>query len=256
MDWYYNLVIETTDADYPDIIHIPHIFASVTAYRQWRKGEGQPNKWLYDLVVSYWSHSQGGGAIGKGNLLGNHTISYVINHKHLKYHLFGYLLSYWSPKDIVYRTISQPLNPLRLFCVFMDALDANTTCCALVDVGRKMHPDNSLLPYVTSALLCQTGATIRWLDAKSRGKHTPGILVAPNSSLTKNLLIAFLWWHFGRPGGQNRNRNLVLISTIMTGLDMLQEITGFNAFANLHKPLVPALQALQTTFSLGESDTK
>jgi len=246
----YDLILRATDEDYPDIVHLPHTLAAIASYRSWRKEEGQPVNWFYDLVVSYWSHSQGGGCVGKGYLVGFQNMSLLTNPKHLKFHLIGYLLTYWSPRNIVYRTVNQPLNPARLFCVAMDSLDASTTACGLIDVGRKMHPKNNLLPYVTAILLMQSGAAVRWLDAKCRGKEVKSFLANPGSGVTKSALLALLWWHLGV--GQKRNRVLVLLNVIWIGLDLIQDASGCDAFAHVHKPVVPVLQALERSLCLGQ----
>lgn len=246
----YDLCIRATDRDYPDIIHFPHTLAAMATYRQWRKNEGQPNQWLYDLVASYWTHSQGGGCIGKGYQVGFHNIGTLSNPKHMSFHLIGYLLTYFSPRDVIYRMVSQPRHPLRLICVGMDSLDGNTTACGLIDVGRKMHPTNSLLPYVTAVLLMNTGATVRWLDAKCRGREPKCFLATPGSNITKPALLAMLWWHLGV--GPKRNNVLVLLSVIWTALDLVQDVSGFDAFAQLHLPFLAVLRALQRIFNLGE----
>merc|ERR1719238_2200472 len=172
---------------------MPHTLISMANYRQWRQLEGQPLNWLYDLVISYWSHSQGGGSCAKGLQLGFHNMSFMTNPKHLKFHLIGYLLTYWSPRNIVYRIVSQPRHPLRLFCVAMDALDANTTQCAMIDVGHKLHSNNNLLPYVVTILMCHFGSLVRWLDAKIRGKDVKTWLTEPGSGVTRAFLLTFLY---------------------------------------------------------------
>lgn len=119
----------------------------------------------------------------------------------------------------------------------------------LIDVGRKLHPENTLLPYVTGVALYQSGAAVRWLDTKCRGKDVNGFLLAPGSGVTKGVLLALLWSLWGH--GQKRDRNMVRICGLYTFLDLLTDISGFDAFAGLHKPLVPLLQVLRRILCLG-----
>jgi len=249
----YNLILEATDRNYPDIVHFPHAVLSLVAYRQWRKAEDQPVQWLHDLVLSYWSHSMAGGCIGKGMLLGHQTFAFMTDPKQLKFHLTAYLLAYWSPRNIAYRALSQPLNPLRLFCVTMDSIDANTTVCGLVDLARKLHPNNHLLPCIVGVFAYQTGALVRWIDAKFRGKDAKSLLLEPGCGVTKSSLIALLWWYLGV--GKNRDRNLAAFVCSLGVLDLTEELFGVDAFEVVHTPVVPVLKALQKNFSLGVSPT-
>lgn len=251
---WYKLVLRAVDVGYPEIVHFPHVLISVTTYRQWRNKEGQPVQWLYDLVMSYWTHSQGGGAAAKGFIMGNSQISTLTNPQHLQFHVLGYLLTYWSPANFVDRMVAMPWNPLRLGCVMMDSLDANTTVCALIDAGRKIQPQNTVLPYVTSVLCYQFGAIVRWAEQRLRGKDVKCILAAPGSGVTKGLLQAFLW-SFLR-NGPKRDRNLVGLCTLMTLLDVLSDMFNFDPYESVHKPIVPVLQALQKSLSLGGSPSK
>lgn len=254
-DFWYKLILQAVDEDYPDFIHLPHTLISTASYRRWRNKEGQPSQWLYDLVMSYWTHSQGGGAVCKGWLMGMNQMSWLTNPKHLSFHALGYLLIYWSPRNFIDRMVGTPRHPLRLCCVALDGLDAATTTCALIDAGRKLHPKNNVLPYIMGVLCYQTGAIVRWAEARLRGKDMKCILAAPGSGVTKGVVIAFLWGLL-RNSGPQRNRNLVALTTLAMFLDVIEDAFGFDAYANVHKPIVPVLQALQKSLSLGESKSK
>lgn len=229
-DYWYKLIIRATDEDYPDIIHLPHVLISMTSYRQWRKQEGQPFQWLFDLVVSYWSHSQAGGAFCKGLLVGWDNLSLHTNPKHLQFHVIGYLITYFSPRNFVDRMVATPRHPARLFCLMMDALDANTSLFGLMDLSRKLHPANNVLPYIVGVLGLQGGAIVRWMESRLRGQNVKALLAAPGSGVTKGLVLALLWSWMGY--GQTRNRNLVALSTIFTFLDVLQDAFDFDVYAD------------------------
>ncbi|CAK0835723.1 unnamed protein product, partial [Prorocentrum cordatum] len=118
-----DLILRATDVDYPLAVH-----------------------WLYDLVVSFYSHSQGGGAGAKALLEGTSIVSYIARSDYTCCQVLAWLAVYWSPFDVVYRALATPRHPARLACVSMDALDAITTACAMVDKAAGVHPRNALLP--------------------------------------------------------------------------------------------------------------
>lgn len=250
--WWYDLILAAADKGYPDVIHLPHSLISVANFRQWRRAEGEPDQWLYDLVASFWCHSQGGGCMSKGTLLGHHTIGIITNDKYLLFHALAYVASYWSPRDVVYRMLLQPRHPLRLICVTLDSLDAHTTAIALVDHARKAHPANPLLPYLASVLLYHGGSLFRWADTRLRGKPAKTFLSAPGTGMTKAVVVAFLWLRTRAEGGLARDRAMVAICTAMTCLDLLEEVFGFrNPLEDVHRPAAAFLQILRRSLSLG-----
>jgi len=181
--------------------------------------------------------------VGKGLILGHTTINTFVNPKHMQFHLIGWFLTYFSPRNIVYKMVMTPRHPLRLFCLAMDSLDATTTTCALIDAGRKQYPNNALVPYVVGVAIFHSGAAFRWLDAKCRGKSVKSFLAAPGSGFNKAMVLALLWWYLGR--GQKRIRIMMWLSAIFTFLDLAQDVSGFDAFKDLHRPVQLAFEAVE-----------
>lgn len=255
-----NLVFRATDEGYPEIVHIPHSIISVCRYRQWRASEGEPRQWLHDLVVSIFTHSQGGGIAAVTVIDGSKfPLSYLASKwDYAHYHLLSYLLSYWSPGDIVYRSLMQPRNPLRMFCQFMDSLDGVTTCCGLVDKCLSEHPKNKLLPVMAGILLFNCGSFWRWIDQRARGKNVKTFLADPGSGVTRGALLALFYLFFGRlwQGGKHRNKVLLFVCLSEVAIEMMEDDQDFDAWANVHKPIAAFGERLRRTFALGPSDAK
>lgn len=243
-----DLVLTATDKDYPALVHLPHSIISVARYRRWRLEEGEPAAWLYDFFVSFFSHSQGGGAGCKALIEGRLLTSYICRWDYTHFHFLAFLLSYWSPCDIVYRAMMQPRHPARLFCVAFDALDGITTTCAMVDNAVELHPRNKFLPAVMGIVLYNTGALVRWLDEKARGKSSKVFLAEPGSGVARGVVLAALYLYFGRmlKGGKSRNFVLVLMSMLEVVLEVCEDAWDFDAFAALHGPAAAALKPLQS----------
>eukprot|EP00930_Biecheleria_cincta_P083400 TRINITY_DN72984_c0_g1_i1.p1 TRINITY_DN72984_c0_g1~~TRINITY_DN72984_c0_g1_i1.p1 ORF type:complete len:265 (-),score=24.02 TRINITY_DN72984_c0_g1_i1:217-1011(-) len=251
-----DLALRNADTDYPLEVHIPHSLISIANYRQWREREGLQSRWLYDLVVSILTHSQGGGIGCKAAIEGHLPVHYLVSRwDYAHVHFFSYLAAYWSPGDVIFRNLSQPRNPLRLLCLSMDSLDAISTLAGVLDAVRRRYPANKLAPVMVGVILFQSGSFWRLLDERSRGKSTESFLTAPGSGVSRGIAMALLYWYVGHgfAGGRHRNRALLALTTCYILLDMLQDICGFDAFAKVHKPALASLSALRDICHLGPS---
>jgi len=248
-----ELALRAADRDYPPIIHVPHALISIATYRQWRSAEGEKHQWLYDLVLSFFSHSQGGGVASVTVLDNKNPVSAGVRWDYIHYHLLAYLISYWSPKDIVYKMLQRHRNPFRLTCVAFDTLDAITTLCALVDKGLKVHPHNQVLPAITGIVLFNSGSLFRWLDQRCRGKPAKTFLAEPGSGVTRGIILALIYRYFGHSfmQGKHRNTALVTLSLLVTVLGVLEESFNFDAFAHAHYPVHSLLRAVCHRLELG-----
>lgn len=113
-----DLALATADTGYPLAVHIPHSLISVANYRQWRTQNGLPSQWLYDMCVSLFTNSQGGGISCKTVLTGNFPLHFLASRwDYVWVQVLSYVANYWSPYDIVNKMLVQPRNPLRLFCI-------------------------------------------------------------------------------------------------------------------------------------------
>lgn len=254
-----DLIMRATDRDYPPILHLPHALVSVAGYRSWRAAEGEPRHWLCDLLVSFYTHSQGGGAGAKTLLQGGSPVNYITRWDYSHYHLLAYVLTYWSPRDVVYKALASPMHPLRLSCVALDTVDTVTTTCALVDLGVRLHPKNRLLPAMVGVVLYNSGAFFRWLDRLGRGKETGSFLqTPPRSSVTRGAALAVMYYYLGHlhRGGKRRNSSVIALTVAVVCLELLENILGFDGFARLHEPVHAVLKALQSTFQLGPQPAK
>lgn len=250
----WNLVLRATDEDYPRVIHVPHALISVAHYRKWRQEEGEPHQWLYDALVSCFASSQGGGINSKAMLEGLNPVYYFArNAEYVHVQVVAYLLNYWSPGDVVYKIMTNPRNPLRLCSLVMDALDTITTLCGLTDGARKAFPENKLLPFMVGMALFKGGAFYKYLDGRSRGKQAKGILTDPGSAVTRSVVLVSLYWYFGRgfQGGRHRNVVLVYLCVLYTLLELMEDMLDFDAFDQVHKPLMRFLAAFRKTLNLG-----
>merc|ERR1711971_980114 len=194
-----GLVLRATDSDYPHVIHFPHSLLSVVQYRLWRLEEGVPSRWLYDLVMSFFTHSMGGGVAIKAMLGG--PLSDWCSGEFMHFHVISYLAAYFSPRDVVYRAVVQPRHPARLVCVALDALDSVTTACGAVDSGLKANPHNKLLPAALGIALYNAGSVFRWFDQRIVRNDTRCrlFLEEPTSAVLRGVSIVTFYLVFGRP---------------------------------------------------------
>jgi len=248
-----RLALRAVDEDYPPCIHIPHAFRSLQLYRAWRAAEGQPRQWLFDLAVSFWSHSMGGGATGASLATGNSLLAFLAKKDFALFHAAVYLATYWSPYDVVYRTLSSPRHPVRLLCVGADALDGITTLCGLVDKNLKSHPDNWLLPFITGLLMYNAGSAVRCLDARLRGQRPSSFLSSPGSGVSKSVVLTLAYCLFGRIlwGGRRRDAACAALCWLVVAVEVAEDVLDFDAFARVHQPGLLLLQLLQRRFHLG-----
>lgn len=248
-----DALTKIADEDYPAIIHIPHSFISMANYREWREEERQPRQWLFDLVMSFFSHSQGSGAMCTSLISGKTLESFGIRPDYSHYHFIVYLLTYWSPRDIVYRIMSTPRHPLRLFCIFADALDGVSTVGAVVDSAIAAQPGNKLLPVLGCIILYAGSQIFRHLDYLRRGVPSVSFLACASSDVTRGALLGSLYYFFGHMFQRGRQRNRVLISlcVIESVVELLEDIYDFDAYERLHLPGLAMLQYLRKAFSLG-----
>jgi len=215
---------------------------SIASYRQWRAQEGQPRQWLLDLVASLFTHSQGGGIMGKSLLAGTSVVHGLANADYCHYHAVAYLLTYWSPRDVAYRLTTA--LPGRAFCTAMDTLDATTTLAALVDMAQTNHPKNKLLPMIVSIVLYKAGSLFRWLDSKGRGRDVKTFLAEPDAGVARAATFCCIYVLLGKTlwGGRHRNKVLTHMSLVVVILEILEDIFGFDLFQLLGRRLLPQLQ--------------
>jgi len=251
-----DLVLRSTDKEYPLEVHVPHALISVTRYRIWRAAEKEPRQWFFDLLVSFYSHSQGGGAGAVALIDSKSILAYITRPDLTHYHLIAWLAVYWSPFDVVFRTIKLSRHPLRLFCVAMDALDAITSTCGLVDKARKMNPKNMFLPAMVGVLLYNSGAFFRWCDERSRGLPSKTFLAQPNSGVARGALLATIYCWLGRVwrGGKHRNSILVAISLLEVSAQVIEDAMNINLLSWAHKPLFLLLGSMQRRLHLGPAE--
>jgi hypothetical protein len=250
-----DLALETADRGYPLIVHIPHSLISVATYRQWREKEGVAPEWLYDMCVSMFTHSQGGGIGIKTVLMGQFPLSYLASRWDFVWvQVLSYLANYWSPFDVVNRILVQPKNPLRLFCVTMDATDAFGSMCGLIDYARKTFPENKLLPAMVGVILFSTGQFIRSLDSRSRGLPGKSFLATPSfPGVPLGIVFSSLYQYFGYEyqQGKHRDKALKSLTLLFVTYKLLDDALGFDAFARIHEPVVAFLQVLRRVLKLG-----
>lgn len=252
-----DLALETADKGYPLIVHIPHSLISVATYRQWREKEGVAPQWLFDMFVSMFTHSQGGGVGVKTVLTGQFPLHYLASRwDYVWVQVFSYVVNYWSPFDVVNRMLVQPKNPLRLFCVTMDATDAFGSMCGLIDYARKTFPENKLLPSMVAVILFSTGQFVRSLDSRTRGLSAKSFLATPSfPGISLGLLFSSLYQYFGYEyqGGKHRNKALTSLTLLFVLYKLLDDAFGFDALAHLHEggPVVAILKVLRSVFKLG-----
>eukprot|EP00928_Gymnodinium_smaydae_P044877 TRINITY_DN29952_c0_g1_i1.p1 TRINITY_DN29952_c0_g1~~TRINITY_DN29952_c0_g1_i1.p1 ORF type:complete len:300 (-),score=41.68 TRINITY_DN29952_c0_g1_i1:2-856(-) len=252
-----DLALENADRGYPLSMHIPHSLISVARYRQWRDQEGLQRQWLYDLVASIFTHSQGGGIACKMLLQGKLPQFYLAERwDYCWVHCLAYLATYWSPRDIIYKKIAQPHHPLRLFCFGMDSLDAISSLFGLVDAARSTFPRHLLLPAMMGAVLTSSGAFCRGLDARSRGERVPSPLAAPSNGMARGAAWALLYWYLSRGfrGGKHRNKALVGLTWLWIVLDYAEDFCGFDAHELVLRPLAMLVVRASRALSLGPHD--
>eukprot|EP00931_Biecheleriopsis_adriatica_P055777 TRINITY_DN33048_c0_g1_i1.p1 TRINITY_DN33048_c0_g1~~TRINITY_DN33048_c0_g1_i1.p1 ORF type:complete len:311 (-),score=41.76 TRINITY_DN33048_c0_g1_i1:156-1022(-) len=252
-----DLAVYAADEGYPLSVHIPHSLISICRYRDWRMQEGEPQQWLYDLVVSIFTHSQGGGIGCKVLLEGNAPHVYLAKRWDYTWvHAFSYLLTYWSPYDVVFQTMRKPRHPLRLICFVADSFDAITTLAGLVDAARSKFPSNKLLPAMLGVVLTSSGAFCRGLDARSREKQQKLPLAAPTTGMTRGVLWAIMYWYLGHGflQGRHRNRVLATLTFLWISLDLLEDASGFDAHAHIQRYLGVFLGALRSRLKLGPKE--
>jgi len=248
-----QLVLRATDEDYPPCIHIPHAFRALELYRSWRAQEGEPRQWFFDLFVSFWSHSMGGGAACSSLITGNSLPSFLAKKDFALFHALVYLATYWSPFDIVFRVLATPRHPARLLCVGADALDGITTLCGMIDKGLKNYPDNWLLPVVAGVGMYNAGSVVRWLDERCRGKRPQTFLSAPGSGVSRGAVLALAYCLLGRVlwGGRRRETVLVALCWLEVAVEVAEDVLDADLYARVHAPGLLVLQTLRKRLHLG-----
>lgn len=249
-----DLCLTAADKYYPNVIHFPHALMSIVSYRQWRAKDLEPSQWFADLFISFYSHSQGGGCANGMLWDGKALLSYFTRGDYTYFHIAAYLCAYWSPRDFVFRMLLQPRNPVRLFCVAMDNLDAATTCCAVADQAVKARPDNALAPLFAGICLYNTGAAVRLVDQIARGRSLKSFLAEPTrSGVLRGALTAAVYYVLGHlwRGGKHRNGALVFVSLTTTLLNMLEDMLDTDAFDIVARKVNRVLAALSKNLQLG-----
>lgn len=236
-----DLIVRATDRDYPPVVHFFHCIISIASYRQWRASEGQPRLWLYDLFLSLFSHSQGGGAVCTSLLDGIGVQSALRRADYCHYHVFVHLLTYYSPRDLVYRWATSPRNPLRLVSVGFDSLDGFTSTCGLIDKCQKNYPQNRLLPLLISVLMYNGSGFFRWIDQRARGKPVKTFLAEPGTKVARAATYGMSYLLFGRmlAAGKHRRTVLVRLSLLVVALEVLEDAHGIDVFEILGRYLRP-----------------
>jgi len=249
---------KAADEEYPGWVHIPHSFFALAGYRTWRQHLGEPNLWLYDIVLSFFSHSQGSGAWCTSILEGKSLWSYCARYDYSHYHFLVYLATYWSPRDIVYRWMTTPWHPLKLFCTFIEGIDGVTTTAGLVDDACKSQKANKLLPIIAGIALYNTGGFFRHLDCLSRGEKSSTFLSKPGGDVTRGVLVGLVYWFFGHiyQQGRQRRRALVALTILESLLEVLEDMYDFDAYEKLHLPGLAVLRWLRKHLALGPPPRK
>lgn len=231
----HDLIVRATDKDYPPVIHLFHSIFSIANYRQWRVKEGEPRQWLYDLMMSFFSHSQGGGVAAVTVLNGTTFQSALCRADYCHFHLLSYLITYWSPLDVVYRWSLSPRSPFRIMCLGFDTLDGISTACGLIDACQRKHPQNRVLPIIISVMLYNASGFFKWLDIRARGKPAKTWLAEPGPGVARGATYGLIYLLLGKTlaGGAYRDKVLVRLCSLVVILEILEDIFGFDLFAKI-----------------------
>eukprot|EP00439_Symbiodinium_sp_Y106_P075700 s388_g15.t1 len=192
-------------------------------YRDWQDSTSLPRRWLFDLIVSLFTHSMGGGISCKALLEGHLPHHYLAARWDFCWvHTLMYCLTYFSPGDIVFRAMNGRRSPLRLLCVVADSFDAVTTLCGVVAAGYKRFPLNHLLPAMLGAVLFSGGSFFRCLVTQSWAEMP---IVAPTAVMARGAIAATLFWWFGLVlhKGKWRSQALMTLTWLWIGLDLLAD---------------------------------
>merc|ERR1739845_256382 len=121
--------------------------------------------------------------------------------------------------------------------------DTMTCLIKNVDKCRRSYPNSYLLPVILGVVHMHGAATFQMLDRRSRGIEHKSFLARPGSGVTRGVVLCLLYWYFGRGfrGGKYRNVTMFIMTVAYTILELCEDSFKFDAFANVHKPILAFL---------------
>jgi hypothetical protein len=99
--------------------------------------------------------------------------------------MYGMIIAYWSPLDIVYRHVSDPTSVLGFIVRFVESIDVSVALCEAFEKGARLQPSVPAAPYIAAMATALGGSIFRWFERK--GRHVPVLTewCRPSGSIQK-----------------------------------------------------------------------
>lgn len=241
-----------THPGYPWTIQFPHAIAATGSFRRSFSAEDWAELPIWHkLIGAYFCHGYGASVL-RDALVGS-APSLIAHPTVPSFYLLGWFLTYFSPKDVVYRITQQPRNPLRLIMIFGETVDATTTILGSFEKAKRLHPNaGPFSPYACAFLVTMGGSMVRYVERKGRGWSVKAEWTKPTGLIQKGLAYIAAYGLLRRRFGVDFARLWVTLFTCMVALwAELVDDPDFNPAAWLVDAMVARISRVATALSLG-----
>jgi len=241
-----------THPGYPWTIQVPHSLAAPGSFRQSFTEEewAEVSVW-HKLIGGYFCHGYGASFL-RDALVG--VAPSLISHPTVpKYFIIGWLLTYYSPGDIVYRVTQTKKHPVRLLMLFGETVDATTTCLGSFEKAARLHPNGHWLgPYACAFLVTMGGSMVRYAERKGRGWNVKTEWTNPTGLIQKSVAYIIAYSLLRKRFGVNFARLWVTLWTCFVALYAeLAEQPDFNPAGRLVDAITARISQIATKLHLG-----
>lgn len=240
-----------THPGYPGTIQLPHAVAATASFRR----SFTPEAWStlpfwHRLFGAYFCHGYGGSCLR--DLLLSRPPSLTAHPTVPAYFLAGWLLTYYSPCDIVYRIVEQPRHPLRLALIFGETVDAATTIFGAFETTKKLQPQAPLAPYAIAMLVSMGGSMFRYFERRGRGMQVKAEWTHPTGGVQSSATYLAIYVLVRRRYGTQFAR--LWVTLMVCAINLWAELSGrsdFNPAAWLCDALLSGCERARLALRLG-----
>eukprot|EP00927_Polykrikos_kofoidii_P012051 TRINITY_DN15173_c0_g2_i2.p1 TRINITY_DN15173_c0_g2~~TRINITY_DN15173_c0_g2_i2.p1 ORF type:complete len:267 (-),score=28.60 TRINITY_DN15173_c0_g2_i2:99-899(-) len=221
-----------THPGYPWSIQVPHVLATASGYRQ----SISPERWskvpLWEkLIVAYFCNGYGGSTMVDLFLM--RPPAMVSSPTIPSYYLAGCFLTFYSPKDLIYKWTQQRLHPLRTLMVFGDSVDGWSTPLGIFESVVERYPNNWAAPYVCAILANVGSGVFKFFERRGRGEQFKMEWSKPTGGIQRSMGYILIYAVLRRRFGVKFARLVVVFcaSLIDVGCDLI------GADSDAHDPI-------------------
>ena len=185
-----------TRTSYPYLIVIPHCIVSACAYRsEIEKRSKVPVHFLSSFGLTFFCYGFGGSIIS--DILMGLPVTALGHTRIVPCYVLGYLLTWYSPCDIIYSAYSDPRSFPHIFLILAEAIDTVTTPLGRISLSALELQNQVTAPLMAGLFAGVGGSVIRYAERvilQGFAHEAKPSLAALEFGVWRTLGYSILWW--------------------------------------------------------------